>query len=105
MTRERGVASLKILQLKENSVHSQGLDTRCPYHSSNSTLNVLAFENMLSYAPIRVKMESTGERLSETLALDLIFKGLKPRASYRADFAGTSIPSWAMIYCDTIELQ
>ena len=33
------------------------------YHSSSSTLNVLAFENMLSYAPIRVRIVSTGQIL------------------------------------------
>lgn len=47
MTNDLGVASRKILQ-----------------HSSNSTLNVLAFENILSYAPIRVRIESTGVNLA-----------------------------------------
>lgn len=39
------------------------LVTSFAYHSSSSTLNVLAFENILSYAPIRVKIASTGDNL------------------------------------------
>lgn len=35
------------------------------HHSSSSTLNVLAFENILSYAPIRVRIVSTGQILAQ----------------------------------------
>ena len=47
------------------SVYSRLQNEVDPYHSSSSTLKVLAFENMLSYAPIRVRMESTGHMLSK----------------------------------------
>lgn len=64
MTSDFGVAFRKILQL-------EGLVNGCiftidepTHHSSSSTLKVLALENMLSYAPIRVMIISTGLNLN-----------------------------------------
>ena len=65
MTKDFGVASRRILQLEVfGQTDSCDLRLNPSYHSSSSTLNVLAFENMLSYAPILVKIESTGHNLS-----------------------------------------
>lgn len=66
------------------------------YHSSSSTLKVLAFENMLSYAPILVRIVSTGQILY--IAKCQPHSSLKHLAyTNRADFAGTNMPSCAII--------
>lgn len=62
-----------------------------PYHSSSSTLNVLAFENMLSYAPIRVSIASTGESLE--WGFQLSGSARNTDKTNLAFAAGTSIPS------------
>lgn len=69
ITNDLGVASRRILQLY--SGHEILNDKRkVTYHSSSSTLNVLALENMLSYAPILVRMASTGQRLETRKMLE-----------------------------------
>lgn len=70
MTNDFGVASRRILQLEGCCQTILALIRISPYHSSSSTLNVLAFENMLSYAPILVKIESTGHNLSTKTLLE-----------------------------------
>ena len=95
MTIERGVASLRILQLGHNSVNKRTINyANGAYHSSSSTLKVLAFENMLSYAPMRVKIASTGH----SLGMDQQGSRVSKRhGQYRARLAGTNMPSCAMI--------
>ena len=68
------------------------------HHSSSSTLNVLAFENMLSYAPIRVRIVSTGQILvqKEQISVSASIQAGIEREANRALEAGTNIPSWAI---------
>lgn len=96
ITRDRGVASRKILQLcRHQSVNPPHKFSCQVHHSSNSTLKVLAFENMLSYAPMRVRIASTGQSLESLIRTSFWWLG---QATDRADSAGTRIPSCAMIY-------
>lgn len=68
MTSDFGVASRKILQLwNAVQINISSRVSKLTYHSSSSTLKVLAWENMLSYAPIRVMIASTGLSLNTTL--------------------------------------
>lgn len=67
------------------------------YHSSISTLNVEEFENMLSYAPILVKIASIGARLGVNVGEGWFISVSTELGPYRADFAGTYIPNCAII--------
>lgn len=71
------------------SVKTNGVMLWNTHHSSSSTLKVLALENMLSYAPIRVKTESTGHSLRGVNAT-FNDQGI---LTHLAFFAGTSMPS------------
>lgn len=79
-------------------------ESREAYHSSNSTLKVLAFENMLSYAPMRVRIASTGQSLLVDIGEGVLWVAEHTTATYLADWAGTRIPSCAMIYVDNKRL-
>ena len=63
MTSDFGVAFRKILQLEGIVRHHTFAIGGPTHHSSSSTLKVLALENILSYAPIRVMIISTGLNL------------------------------------------
>jgi hypothetical protein len=64
MTKDFGVASRRILQLFKNQVNHLPNPNKPTYHSSSSTLKVLALENILSYAPMRVRIVSIGQSLN-----------------------------------------